>query len=103
MLCIWLGCYFGYGSTAGNMVYAGDMGGAGFVQDCTTLYCLGCGMCCLNAGNALINSETVRKFGFTGSTAVGKMLAEQAAKVSSAMSCRWRCTTLQHLFHAGIA
>jgi acyl-CoA reductase-like NAD-dependent aldehyde dehydrogenase len=26
-------------------------------------------------------SETVRKIGFTGSTAVGKLLAEQAAKV----------------------
>jgi acyl-CoA reductase-like NAD-dependent aldehyde dehydrogenase len=33
------------------------------------------------AGHAMLSSETVRKIGFTGSTAVGKMLAEQAAKV----------------------
>jgi acyl-CoA reductase-like NAD-dependent aldehyde dehydrogenase len=29
----------------------------------------------------MMTSETVRKIGFTGSTAVGKLLAEQAAKV----------------------
>lgn len=31
----------------------------------------------------MMTSETVRKIGFTGSTAVGKMLAEQAAKVGT--------------------
>lgn len=36
----------------------------------------------LPPGHALMTSETVRKIGFTGSTAVGKMLAEQAAKVN---------------------
>jgi hypothetical protein len=32
-----------------------------------------------------MTSETVRKIGFTGSTAVGKLLAEQAAKVGCFM------------------
>jgi acyl-CoA reductase-like NAD-dependent aldehyde dehydrogenase len=38
-------------------------------------------MCLAPAGHAMMSSETVRKIGFTGSTAVGKLLAEQAAKV----------------------
>ncbi|WIA28425.1 hypothetical protein OEZ86_010970 [Tetradesmus obliquus] len=37
-------------------------------------------------GHAMMSSETVRKIGFTGSTAVGKMLAEQAAKTVKRVS-----------------
>jgi acyl-CoA reductase-like NAD-dependent aldehyde dehydrogenase len=33
----------------------------------------------------MMSSETVRKIGFTGSTAVGKLLAEQAAKVGGCL------------------
>eukprot|EP00882_Tetradesmus_deserticola_P031197 GHRQ01035271.1.p2 GENE.GHRQ01035271.1~~GHRQ01035271.1.p2 ORF type:complete len:244 (+),score=115.69 GHRQ01035271.1:205-936(+) len=37
-------------------------------------------------GHAMMSSQTVRKIGFTGSTAVGKMLAEQAAKTVKRVS-----------------
>eukprot|EP00878_Enallax_costatus_P010162 GHUV01010608.1.p1 GENE.GHUV01010608.1~~GHUV01010608.1.p1 ORF type:complete len:425 (+),score=122.60 GHUV01010608.1:632-1906(+) len=37
-------------------------------------------------GHAMLSSETVRKIGFTGSTAVGKTLAEQAAKTVKRVS-----------------
>lgn len=37
-------------------------------------------------GHAMMTSETVRKIGFTGSTAVGKLLAEQAAKTVKRVS-----------------
>lgn len=36
----------------------------------------------------MMTSETVRKIGFTGSTAVGKLLAEQAAKVRYVQALR---------------
>lgn len=50
--------------------------------------------CCLppllsSLGHAMMSSETVRKIGFTGSTAVGKLLAEQAAKVGASCCLCW--------------
>jgi hypothetical protein len=41
-------------------------------------------------GHALMSSETVRKIGFTGSTAVGKLLMAQAAQVRGAAGYWWR-------------
>jgi hypothetical protein len=70
-----------YGISCRSHVCALTFGGLAHEQTLLLLRC--CCYCCCISGHAMLSSETVRKIGFTGSTAVGKMLAEQAAKVRS--------------------
>lgn len=51
--------------------------------------------CLCPTGHAMLKSETVRKIGFTGSTAVGKSLMAQAAQVGGWWCMLWGMQMVQ--------